>query len=68
MSMAFVFLSIMKELPITLLLAPIGFESLAMNVWQYTANANFSAAAPFALTIVLISSVFVGLLLYREKA
>lgn len=67
-SMAFVFLSIMKELPITLLLAPIGFESLAMNVWQYTATANFSAAAPYAITIVTLSSTFVGLLLHREKA
>ncbi|HRR10088.1 MAG TPA: iron ABC transporter permease [Rhodothermales bacterium] len=68
MSMAFVFLSIMKELPITLLLAPIGFESLAMNVWQYTTTANFAAAAPYALAIVTLSSIFVGLLLHREKA
>lgn len=67
MSMALVFLSVMKELPITLLLAPPDFETLAMNVWTYTGTANFGAAAPYALVIVLFSMGFVGLLLQRAE-
>jgi iron(III) transport system permease protein len=63
---AFVFLSAMKELPITFMLAPVGFESLAMNVWGYTNEAMFADAAPFALILLLLSSVFVGLLFTRE--
>ena len=66
-SVAFVFLSAMKELPITFLLSPIGFETLALNVWGLTSEALFGAAAPFALAIMLFSSLFVGLLLLQEK-
>lgn len=65
-SMAFVFLSAMKELPITLLLAPVGFESLALNTWSYAEEAMFGEAAPYALTIILVSALFVGVLLQRE--
>jgi len=61
----FVFLSAMKELPITFLLSPIGFETLALNVWSYAAEAMFAEAAPFALSILLFSGFFVGLLFAR---
>jgi iron(III) transport system permease protein len=66
-SMAFVFLSAMKELPITFLLSPIGFQTLALNVWDYTNEAMFGAAAPYALAIVAFSAVFVGVLLIERK-
>ena len=42
---ALVFLSTMKELPATLLLAPIGFETLATEVWTATTVAAYSEAA-----------------------
>jgi iron(III) transport system permease protein len=61
-----VFLSCMKELPITFLLSPIGFRTLALNVWSYSNEAMFAEAAPFALTILVFSSVFVGILFSRE--
>lgn len=67
-SMAFVFLSAMKELPMTFLLSPIGFETLALNVWSYTIEAMFPEAAPFALGIVLVSAMFVTVLLRRERS
>lgn len=66
-SIAFVFLSAIKELPITFLLSPIGFETLALNVWDYTNEAMFGAAAPHALAIVIFSSMFVGLLLLERR-
>jgi iron(III) transport system permease protein len=66
-SVAFVFLSAMKELPITFLLSPVGFHTLALNVWDYTNEAMFGAAAPYALAIVGFSALFVGLLLIERK-
>lgn len=66
-SVAFVFLSAMKELPITFLLSPIGFQTLALRVWDYTNEAMFGAAAPYALAIVIFSAMFVGLLLIERE-
>ena len=51
-----VFLSCAKELPLTFILAPLDFESLALNVYSYTTEAMFAEAAPYALTIVLLSA------------
>ncbi len=65
-SVAFVFLSAMKELPITFLLSPIGFEPLAVNVWSYSIEALYAQAAPYALVILVFSSLFVGLLFAKE--
>lgn len=65
-ALSFVFLSAMKELPITFLLSPIGYETLAVNIWSYSIEAMFAEAAPYALTILLFSSLFVGMLFARE--
>jgi iron(III) transport system permease protein len=65
-SVAFVFLSAMKELPLTLLLAPIGFEALALGAWGYSNEAMFGQAAPYALALIAFSALFVGLLLVQE--
>ena len=67
-STALVFLSAMKELPLTMLLAPAGYETLAINVWSYTTEAMFAEAAPYALAILLFSALFVGLLLIQERS
>ena len=61
-----VFLSAIKELSITFLLSPIGFDTLALSVWSYTGEAMFAEAAPFALTILLFSALFVGFLFSKE--
>jgi iron(III) transport system permease protein len=63
---ALVFLSVMKELPATLLLRPIGFETLATEVWKYTALASYSRAAPPALLLVLLSAPLVFALVARR--
>lgn len=64
---ALVFLSAMKELPLTFLLSPIGFHTLALNVWSFTNESLFGEAAPYALTIMLFSAGFVGLLLQERQ-
>ena len=52
---ALVFLSTIKELPATLLLRPIGFETLATEIWKETTLAAYGAAAPSALALVAIA-------------
>lgn len=65
-SAAFVFLSVLKELPLTLLLAPIGFETLSRNVWTYTEEAQYASAAPYALALVVCGAVLTLLVLQRN--
>jgi iron(III) transport system permease protein len=64
---ALAFLSAAKELPITTLLSPPGFESLAKNVYGYTSEAMFGKAAPHALALILVSSAFIGLVLPDKR-
>jgi iron(III) transport system permease protein len=53
---ALVFLHAVKELPATLLLAPIGFETLATDVWRQTSVGFFEAGAIPALILLLIAA------------
>lgn len=66
-SLSLVFLSVMKELPLTMLLAPPGFETLSMNIWQYTEEAMYANAAPYALVVLGVSALFVGVLVFHER-
>jgi iron(III) transport system permease protein len=61
-----VFLTVVKELPLALLVAPIGFDTLATEIWD-AANSGFyaRAAAPAAL-LVLLSVGTVALLVRAE--
>lgn len=63
-----VFLTAMKELPATLLLAPIGYKTLATTVWSAVSEAFFAAAAAPALLIVLMSSLPMTLIMLREQS
>ncbi len=49
------FLQTMKELPATLLLRPVGFDTLAIRVWLEASEEYYQLAAPSALLIVLLS-------------
>ena len=42
---ALVFLTTMKELPVTLLLAPTGFTTLAVSIWSATSEAFYARAS-----------------------
>nr|WP_323382863.1 iron ABC transporter permease [Myxococcus dinghuensis] len=64
---ALVFLTAMKELPATLLLAPIGFRTLATQVWSATAEGRFAEAALPALVLMAVSALGVGLLVSQEN-
>lgn len=62
-----VFLTAMKELPATLLLSPLGFDTLSTEIWSATTEAVFSRAAVPALILVLVSIVPMTLLVARER-
>jgi iron(III) transport system permease protein len=63
---ALVFLSAMKELPATLLLRPIGFDTLATDIWRFTSVGAYSEAALPALLLIAVSAPFVYLLSARH--
>ena len=57
-----VFISVVTELNATLLLAPIGTQTLATQVWSDTSTLAFAAAAPYAALLTALSLVASGLL------
>lgn len=52
-----VFLFAVTELTATLLLAPIGVQTLATQFWAYQSEVAYGAAAPYALAIIALAAV-----------
>jgi iron(III) transport system permease protein len=63
-----VFVDTMKEMPATLLLRPLGYDTLAVRVWQFTSESLWDAAALPALTIVAAGVVPVVLLIRSSRS
>ncbi len=61
-----VLLSAMKELPVTLLLAPAGFPTLATRIWSAAEDAFWADASIAALCLVAVSGVLTWLLVVRR--
>ena len=64
---ALVFLAIATELTATLMLSPIGTDTLATSFWSASSELRYGAAAPYALLLVLISLPATVLLMRRER-
>lgn len=65
--MALVALNAMKELPTTLLLAPIGYRTLATQAWTaYESGSRALIGAP-GLLLMAISALTLAVLLWRER-
>lgn len=64
---ALVFLSIMKELPATLMLAPTGYSTLATRVWGATNEVLYGPAAVHAVALVVLASIPLGILLVKDR-
>ena len=64
---ALVFLTTMKELPATLLLAPIEFDTLATQVWAHADEAFFARAAAPGLLLIGVAALPMALILIRER-
>jgi iron(III) transport system permease protein len=65
---ALVFVSVVTELTVTLLLAPIGTQTLATQVWSDTSTLAFASAAPYAALMAGLSLVSTWLLARRFGA
>lgn len=63
---ALVFLTAIKELPATLILAPIGFETLATEIWNATSVGFFERGALPSLVLLALAAPTLYLLLERE--
>jgi iron(III) transport system permease protein len=61
-----VFLSTLKELPATLLLRPIGYDTLATEVWSATSVSAYGEAAPPALALIALAAPVVWALQLRQ--
>lgn len=60
------FLQSMKELPATLLLRPVGFDTLAVRIWLEASEEYYQLAAPSALLIVIVSLPALLLLVSKD--
>ncbi|MFB6136864.1 MAG: ABC transporter permease [Halobacteriaceae archaeon] len=59
---ALVFLSTMKELPVTLLVRPTGFDTLVTAIWSAERAGYFGAAAVPALVLLVVSGLSMAVL------
>jgi iron(III) transport system permease protein len=64
---ALVFLTAVKELPATLILAPIGFETLSVEIWTATSVGFYERGAIPSLVLLLISAPPLYLLTTRHQ-
>ncbi|MGM0432659.1 MAG: ABC transporter permease, partial [Spirochaetota bacterium] len=52
-----VFIDLVKELPMTLILRPFNFETLAVKAYYHATNEMIASAAPYSLTLVAIAAI-----------
>jgi iron(III) transport system permease protein len=62
-----VFVDVMKEMPITLMTRPFGWDTLAVRVFEMTAEGEWQRAALPALVIVAVGLLPVALLIWRME-
>lgn len=65
--LALVFLNVMKELPTTLILRPIGFRTFATRIWSSYDEAFLSSIALPGLALILVSAFALAIILRREE-
>jgi len=64
---ALVFLTTMKELPATLLLRPLGFDTLVTYIWRVQEAGLYGQAAVPALVLVAVSGLSMAVILAQEN-
>jgi iron(III) transport system permease protein len=65
--MALVFLTVLKELPTTLMLRPADFDTLATRIWSATESVHYARAAAPALLLVLLSALSLAFILDSDE-
>ena len=61
-----IFLETVKELPMTLILRPFNFQTLATTIYQYASDESLELAAPSVLAAAAVGAIAVSLLLAME--
>jgi iron(III) transport system permease protein len=54
---ALTMLAVVKELPTTLLLRPVGVETLATSIWKYSTVSDYAALGPYAFALIVLAAV-----------
>jgi len=62
-----VFIEIMKELPLTMILRPFNFDTLATKAFEYASDEMIYRAADLSLLLILFSAVAIYLITHRRK-
>ena len=57
-----VFIDVIKELPLTLILRPFNFDTLATRAFQLASDEQLAQSAPAALLVIVTASIVVGVL------
>lgn len=57
-----VFIDVLKELPLTLILRPFNFDTLATRAFQLASDEQVAQSAPSALLVILTATLVVGIL------
>lgn len=65
--LALVFLNVMKELPTTLILRPIGFRTFATRIWSAYDEAFLSSIALPGFVLILVSGLVLIVILRHEE-
>lgn len=66
-ALVIVFVDVMKEMPATLILRPFGWDTLAVRIYQMTAEGQWERAALPALTLLLAGLIPVILLVKNSR-
>ena len=66
--MVLVFVDVMKELPITLMTRPFGFNTLAVRIFELSSEGLWERAALPALAIVLVGLIPAFILIRKSDA
>jgi len=64
---ALVFLTTMKELPVTIILRPTGFDTIVTQIWTAQSSGLYQYAAIPALLLLLVSGLSMVVLLAQER-
>ena len=62
LSIMIVFIECIKEQPATLLLRPVGFDTLSTKIYNYTSEGQWEMAASPSLLLIMLSLIFVYLI------
>lgn len=62
-----VFIEVMKELPLTMILRPFNFDTLATKAFEYASDEMIYRAADLSLVLIIFSAAAIYLITHRQK-